>query len=70
MKEKLLIELAIPMDWTGTQAKAVLEFLRTLEASVFEAHETEILEAIENEHLEEIKKNREINYAQLDDIPF
>ena len=70
MKEKLLIEIPIPMAWTGTQAKAVWEFLGIPETAVFDAHETEILKAVQNEHLAEIKKNRKIDYAQLDDIPF
>lgn len=72
MKEKLLIEIPIPMDWTGDQAKAVWEFFGTLAAAVWDTHEEEIIEVFEDEILEaEMKQKCKINYPKSkDDIPF
>ena len=49
MKEKLHIEVAIPKDWTGKQAKTVWEFLESFMEAIWDVHGEEIDEAIEDE---------------------
>ena len=47
--EKLHIELSIPKDWNGTQAKSVFEFLESIMDAIWEAHGDEIEKAVNAE---------------------
>lgn len=70
--EKLHIEVPIPKDWTGKQAKIVWEFLESIMKSVFEVHGDEIDEAAELEQQRFLAAAREqsLELKPEDDYPF
>jgi hypothetical protein len=70
--EKLHIELAIPKDWTGKQAKTVWEFLESIMDAIFEVHGDDIDEAIEVEQrrLLAAARGQPLKKQHDDDFPF
>ena len=70
--EKLHIELAIPKDWTGKQAKTVWQFLENIMEAIWDVHGDEIDEAIEAEErrLLAAARGQPLEKLQDDDFPF
>jgi hypothetical protein len=69
--QKLHIEVVIPKDWNGKQAKTVYEFLEAIMGAIWDVHGDEIEEAINEE------ENRLLAAARgqsiepyTDDFPF
>ena len=71
-QEKLHIEVPIPKDWTGNQAKTVWEFLENIMEAIWDAHGDEIDEAIETEEhrLLAAARGETLKEYQDDDFPF
>jgi len=69
MTEKLHIEVPIPKDWTGIQAKIVWQFLESLMDAIWEVHSDQIQEVIELE--ESVRRSASQNNPEKsDDYPF
>jgi hypothetical protein len=70
--EKLHIELAIPKDWNGKQAKTVWKFLENIMEAIWDVHGDEIDEAIEAEErrLLAAARGETLKKYQDDDFPF
>ena len=70
MKEKLHVELTVPKDWTGKQAKTVWEFLEFIMESIWDVHGEEIDEAVEDEERLLLAAARNKPVIPSDDFPF
>ena len=71
MKEKLHIELTVPKEWNGKQAKIVWEFLSDILEAIWEVHGDVIDEAIEEEQRYYLAAARgELTEEEADDYPF
>ena len=71
MKEKLHIELTVPKEWTGREAKAVWEFLESIMEAIGEVHADEIDEAIEAEQRYLLAAARgELSQEEIDDADY
>ena len=70
MKEKLHIEVTIPKDWTGKQAKTVWEFLESIMDAIWDVHGDDIDEAIEQEERTILAAARGQPINPPDDFPF
>ena len=70
MKEKLHIELTIPKDWNGKQAKVVWEFLSDILEAVWDVHGNEIDDVIEDEQRYILAAARGELKDPTDDYPF
>lgn len=70
--QKLHIEVPIPKDWTGEQAKTVWEFMEAIMEAIFEVHGDEIENAIETEQRRFLAAARgePLKQYQDDDFPF
>ena len=60
-------KLAIPDDWTGQQALAVVDLLDLISAAVWGAHEEAIIEAIHQRDAPPIRPN---DLRPDEDLPF
>jgi hypothetical protein len=69
MTENLHIEVTIPKDWTGIQAKIVWQFLESLMDAIWDVHGDQIQESIQFE--ESVLQNAsQIHPGKTDDFPF
>jgi len=68
-EEKLHIEVPIPKDWSGIQAKIVWQFLESIMDAIWEVHSDQIQEAIEFEESVLMNASRRIP-TQTGDFPF
>lgn len=70
-EEKLHIELSIPKEWNGNQAKTVFEFLEAVMGAIWDVHGDEIEEAINEEENRLLAAARGQPIKQYpDDFPF
>ena len=67
--DKLHIEVPIPKDWSGIQAKIVWQFLDTTMDAIWEVHSEQIQEAIQFEESVQMIASRS-NHIKTDDYPF
>lgn len=68
-EEKLHIEVPIPKDWSGIQAKIVWQFLDAVMDAIWEVHSDQIQEAIQFEESVLMNASRNIP-SKTDDYPF
>ena len=70
--QKLHIEVPIPKDWTGEQAKTVWEFLERSMEAIFEVPGDEIENDIETEERQLLAAARGQPFKKdpIDDFPF
>jgi len=70
LKEKLHIELSIPKEWTGKQAKTFWVFLESIMEAIWEVHGDEINEVFREERTDFLAATRDELPEIFDDIPF
>ncbi len=70
MIEKLHIELTVPKEWTGKQAKIVWEFYDSIMEAIWEVHGDEIIEACEEEQKCFSDCTNSKLSKKIDDYPF
>ncbi len=69
MKEKLNIELTVPMDWTGREAHTVWEFLESIMNAVSEVHGDEI-EQVTDSDSRRTTAREELSPKEIDDSDY
>ena len=63
-------KVRIPQNWTGEQAKLILEFLEEITTAIWDVHDQKLIKAIQKEKSLPIRAARGIDHLNEDDLPF